>query len=48
MGAREENAKCRIQSEAKGAPQKSETENADFTFLNIEPRGAQKLGQTAE
>ena len=48
MGAREENAKCRIQIEAKGAPQKSETENGDFTFLNIEPRVAQKLGQIAE
>eukprot|EP00966_Prymnesium_polylepis_P133634 3088884-Prymnesium_polylepis.1 len=41
MGAREGNAKCRIQSEAKArgsgsAPQKSETENADLTFLNID------------
>eukprot|EP00966_Prymnesium_polylepis_P243829 5639040-Prymnesium_polylepis.1 len=27
---------------------RAETENADFTFLNSVPRGAQKLGQTAE
>ncbi len=44
-----QNAEFKVKPGGSGsAPQKSETENADFTFLNIVPRGAQKLGQTAE